>query len=59
MTAIEAFISDMDVFVTLPTGYGNNLIYAILVSPRLGLMQDRVQVFSSKGTSSVSISCNT
>ena len=59
MTAIEAFISGMDVFVTLPTGNGNSLIYAILVSPQLGLMQDQVQVFSSKGTSSVSISCNT
>ena len=59
MTAVEAFISGMDVFVTLPTGFGKSLIYATLVSPLLGLMQDQVQVFSSKGISSVSICCNT
>ena len=59
MTAIEAFISGMDVFVTLPTGNGKSLIYATLVSPLSGLIPDQVQVFSSKGTSSVSISGNT
>ena len=42
MTATEAFISDMDVFVTLPTGFGKSLIYATLVYPLLGLMQDQV-----------------
>ena len=42
MTAIEAFISDMNVFVTLPTENGNSLIYATLVSPLLGLIQDQV-----------------
>ena len=46
MTGIEAFISGIDVFVTLPTGFGKSLIYATLVSPLLGLIQD--QVFSSK-----------
>ena len=59
MAAIEAFISGMDVLVTLPTANGKSLIYATLVSPLLGLMQDQVQVFSSKGIFSVSISGNT
>ena len=54
MTAIEAFISGMDVFVFLPTGFGKSLIYATLVPPLLGRrMQD--QVFSSKEISSASI----
>ena len=53
MTAIEAFVSGMDVFVTLPTAFGKSLIYATLVSPLLGLIRD--QIFSSKGISSASI----
>jgi len=28
--AIEAFVSGKDVFVSLPTGYGKSIIYAIL-----------------------------
>ena len=48
MTALKAFISGMDVFVTLPTGFDKRLIYATLVSLLLALMQDQVQVFSSK-----------
>ena len=59
MMAIEAFISGMNVFVTLPTGFDKRLMYATLVSPLLALMQDQVQVFSSKGISFASISSNT
>ena len=50
-TAIEAYISGIDVFVTLPIGFGKSLIYATLISYLFGLMQ----VFSSKGISSASI----
>ena len=53
MTAIEIFISGIDVFVFLSTGFGKSFIYATLVFPLLGLMQD--QVFLSKGISSASI----
>ena len=31
MTAIEAFISGIDMFVTSPTGFGKSLLYATLV----------------------------
>ena len=30
--AIEAFVSEKDVFVALPTGYGKSVIYGILPS---------------------------
>ena len=55
MMAIKAYISGIDVFVTLPTWFGKSLIYDTLISPLFGLMQDQVQVFSSKGISSASI----
>ena len=35
MAAVEV-ISGMDVFVTLPTGFGKSLIFATLVCPLLG-----------------------
>ena len=40
MMAMEAYISGIYVFVTLPTGFGKSLIYATLISPLFGLMQD-------------------
>ena len=54
MTAIEAFISGMDI-----CHFNDWFSKTIIVSPLLAFMQDQVQVFFSQEISSACISSNT